>query len=51
MSSYSINIRVTQELNKHLQQQIGEFGLFGLGRLEFLIGFFYTFALSSKGVP
>ncbi len=29
MSTYSINIRVTQELNKHLQQQIGEFGLYG----------------------
>jgi putative addiction module CopG family antidote len=28
MSTYSINIRVTQELNKHLQQQIGEFGLY-----------------------
>ncbi len=28
MSTYSINIRVTQELNKHLQQQIGELGLY-----------------------
>lgn len=28
MSTYSIDIRVTQELNKHLQQQIGELGLY-----------------------